>query len=77
MFDVEVLRELVIQSVTFYPNSPSGSAVNFNVDLYTATGSFSGKESFAGAWTQIISSESISTTCKDGYLACVSLPCMM
>ena len=63
MFDVEAIRDLVLQSLTFYPYAYDGLVI-IDVNLYTASGDYSGKEFHSNSWTQIITNQSISTTCE-------------
>eukprot|EP00584_Thalassiosira_punctigera_P000888 CAMPEP_0172536456 /NCGR_PEP_ID=MMETSP1067-20121228/8218_1 /TAXON_ID=265564 ORGANISM="Thalassiosira punctigera, Strain Tpunct2005C2" /NCGR_SAMPLE_ID=MMETSP1067 /ASSEMBLY_ACC=CAM_ASM_000444 /LENGTH=1048 /DNA_ID=CAMNT_0013321535 /DNA_START=304 /DNA_END=3450 /DNA_ORIENTATION=- len=57
-FDVEAIADVFIQNVTFYPDYASGSS--YNVNLYTAPGGYSDKQTNPSAWTKIIDSQLVS-----------------
>ena len=63
MFDVEAIRDLVIKNLKFYPYHFE-VPLNYSVNLYTASRGWSGIESNPDSWTQIITSQSIITTCE-------------
>ena len=75
MIDVQALNDISVQSLTFYALDPTwnDNPVNCNVNLYTASEGWSGKQTNSAAWTKIVDGQAFPSAqceCVQFYSDC-------